>query len=133
MHTFNDLKLYNSSFFGFSESVEFHGTIADYYFEMSDNQAMYQKYNNRYEMLNNLSKLLDVSNGGGLLVNVPSFPNASYILTLLGAVQVGVNALRDAALEKAEFYKNKPNEYELKFVNVRHYLASVNIFKETNY
>ena len=133
VHTFNDLKLYNSSFFGFSESVEFHGTIADYYFEMSDNQAMYQKYNNRYEMLNNLSKLLDVSNGGGLLVNVPSFPNASYILTLLGAVQVGVNALRDAALEKAEFYKNKPNEYELKFVNVRHYLASVNIFKETNY
>ena len=36
VHTFNDLKLYNSSFFGFSESVEFHGTIADYYFKMSD-------------------------------------------------------------------------------------------------
>ena len=95
VYMFNDLEIYvRRSFFGWFKSLAVEGSIAYYYFEMSDNRSKYQYYMKAVKNLNRISKVLDVSNGGGPFVDTPGFPVVAVAMNVLGVAQLGVNKIR---------------------------------------
>ena len=134
VYMFNDLDTYvRRSFFGWIKSLSVKGTVAYYYFEMSNNQEKYKYYMNIWRGLNVASQVMDVSNGGGPFFDTPNFPTIAICLNLLSVVQMEVNNQRDKVWEKAQFYKSKPDEYELKFVIIKHYIAATEWWEEKLY
>ena len=134
VYMFNDLDTYvRRSFFRWIKSLSVKGTVAYYYFEMSNNQEKYKYYMNIWRGLNVASQVMDVSNGGGPFFDTPNFPTIAICLNLLSVVQMEVNNQRDKVWEKAQFYKSKPDEYELKFVIIKHYIAATEWWEEKLY
>ena len=134
VYMFNDLEIYvRRSFFGWFKSLAVEGSIAYYYFEMSDNRSKYQYYMKAVKNLNRISKVLDVSNGGGPFVDTPGFPVVAVAMNVLGVAQLGVNKIRDNMWEKAQYYRFKPDEYELKYVIVEYYIGSIKQYEEKIY
>ena len=109
--------------------MEYVGTIADYYFEMSDNRAKSRSLMNRAATLSKIISFMDVSNGGGPFVDTPNFPYVAVIFNCLSALQPLVEHQREKMLEEAEYYQNKPDEYELKYVRIINHVGPFQIGK----
>ena len=109
--------------------MEYVGTIADYYFEMSDNRAKSRSLMNKAATLSKIISFMDVSNGGGPFVDTPNFPYVAVIFNCLSALQPLVEHQREKMLEEAEYYQNKPDEYELKYVRIINHVGPFQIGK----
>ena len=62
-------------------------------------------------------------------VDTPNFPYVAVIFNCLSALQPLVEHQREKMLEEAEYYQNKPDEYELKYVRIINHVGPFQIGK----